>query len=344
MYKTMVESASLNNSCYVILHRDRSTNKDRTRNLLFVIDHIRSEVNIPILVVEQDEKFNNELCQKLLDKKVSYQFLYNPGLFNRSWGYNCSVNLTRYDKLILADNDVVLDNNDLIKGLELLDSYSVVKPFKKLYDLEESDTIQFINTNTNPINLGKKRVNLTAGTLMMITRDAYLTVGGYDERFEGWGGEDDEMTLNLWKYINFKKLTYNEFGTNLLHLYHDRTIFDTFTQPNYDNNYKYITDKQRNQNIIIGQPHKYCIEPKKILTSFIAVHKYWQGLFYLYEDHTFEGGGDRPNGKWSIDSDKQLVLDWNHWGQEKLKSTENGYHNNELQLIFTFLTENHHES
>lgn len=325
----MVESASLNNSCYVILHRDRSTNKDRTRNLLFVIDHIRSEVNIPILVVEQDEKFNNELCQKLLDKKVSYQFLYNPGLFNRSWGYNCSVNLTRYDKLILADNDVVLDNNDLIKGLELLDSYSVVKPFKKLYDLEESDTIQFINTNTNPINLGKKRVNLTAGTLMMITRDAYLTVGGYDERFEGWGGEDDEMTLNLWKYINFKKLTYNEFGTNLLHLYHDRTVNDSWTQPNYHNNCSFIYDNRRNQNVTIGQYNKYV---NRIYGKFMAFHKYWSNEILLYNDHTFTGGAYKPNGLWYIDTNQNLVLQWYDWPEDILKPNEEGYYNESLSL------------
>lgn len=246
-----------NNSCYIILHRDKSSNKDRTRNLLKVIENIRSNIDIDIMVLEQDASSDHELCQKLSDQNVIYKFLYNPNLFNRSWGYNCAVTLTEYGKLVLADNDVVLNTDNLQQGINLLDSYDVIKPFKKLYDLDEEDTINYINNNVYPQNLTNNRINLTAGTLMMITRDAFLKVGGYDERFEGWGGEDDEMTLQLWKHINAKELTYHQFGDNLLHLYHSRTVFDSYQQPNYSNNYKYIRDGNRNNNIIIGQINKY---------------------------------------------------------------------------------------
>lgn len=333
----MDKSAIINDCCYIILHRDRSTNKDRTRNLIKVIEHIRKDVNIPILVIEQDQHITYELCQKLLDKNIFYQFLYNPGLFNRSWGYNCAINMIKYNKLILADNDVVLDNNDLLDGLSYLESYDIVKPFTNLYDLEEQDTIKYINDNIFPSNRGNKRVNLTAGTLMMITRNAFLQVGGYDERFEGWGGEDDEMTLHLWKYINNNEITLHQSTGNLFHLYHDRSLYDSWTQPNYKNNYSYINDNNRNYNISIGRPDKYLSKINKSIICFKAVHKNWKSDFVLYSDHTFEGGGYRPNGKWYIDSNQQLVLDWYHWNQELLKPDNKGFYNNELRLTFTFL-------
>lgn len=322
------------NSCYVILHKDISINKDRTRNLLAVVDNIRSKLNVPILVLEQHSHPNTVLSSQLLEKKVQYQFLYNPGLFNRSWGFNCAVNMTAYTKFILADNDVILNNEDLCIGLNNLDKYDVIKPFRKLYDLKETDTKSYIETKIIPTDFGKERMNLLAGTLMMITRNAFLTVGGYDERFEGWGGEDDEMTLHLWKYIQNQTLSYYSFGGNLLHLYHNRNIYDSNSQPNYKSNYSYIKDGNRNKNTIIGNINKYM---NKLYVIFDATHPYWSGKLFLYQDHTFEGGGNKPNGKWSIDGDSNLVLDWYHWSKEVLRSNSAGYYNNNLKLIYAFL-------
>lgn len=338
MHTTMDKSTIIKDSCYIILHRDRSTNKDRSRNLFAVIKHIKTEIDIPILVVEQDSSINMELCKKLLDDGIQYQFIYNPGLFNRSWGYNCAINFTRYKKLILADNDLVLDNHDLLLGLDHLKKYNIVKPFNKVYDLDSDATINCINLNEYyQTDTSRNRINLTAGGLLMITRETFLKVGGYDERFEGWGGEDDEMTLHLWKYIHNNEITLHQLTGNLFHLYHDRSLYDSWIQPNYKNNYSYINDNNRNYNISIGRPDKYLSKIDKSMIRFKAVHKNWKSDFFLYSDHTFEGGGYRPNGKWHIDSNQQLVLDWYHWNQELLKPDNKGFYNNELRLTFTFL-------
>lgn len=328
-----------NDSCYVLLHRDRSANKDRTRNLLQVIKHIKSNIDIPIFVLEQDKEPDYDLVQQLLGKHIMYQFLYNPGLFNRSWGYNCAAKLVRCNKLILADNDVIIDIENLKIGLNLLSNFDIIKPFKKLYDLTDEETTHYFNDGVLPSSFGKPRANLTAGTLLMITRAAFLKVGGYDERFEGWGGEDDEMTIHLWNFINNKDLTYYMFGDKLIHLYHSRTDYDTFNQPNYKNNYKYIKDNiNRNENIIIGQLDKYSQTktPTIKCISFKAYHNHWSGDFTLYDNHTFKGGGIQPNGTWHIEGEtNNLVLKWYHWPEEILEPKPNGYVNNTLKLVFS---------
>lgn len=256
----MDKSPIINDSCYILLHRDRSINNDRTTNLISVIKYIRSELDIPILVLEQDSVSDEHLKEQLLDYNVYYQFLYNPNLFNRSWGYNCGINIVKQNKIILADNDVILNHDNLKRGLEYLNKYDIVKPFNRTYDLDPKQTQNCIENNILPSDIHNYKQRfyvVTAGGLMMIKKSAFLQSGGYDERFEGWGGEDDEMTINLWNYINNKKLTYYEFEGNLFHMYHDRTIFDGNTQPNYKNNYSYIRDNKRNHNITIGQINKY---------------------------------------------------------------------------------------
>lgn len=243
-----------------MLHRDRSINNDRTTNLISVIKYIRSELTIPILVLEQDREPNKHLEKQLLEYDVSYRFLYNPNLFNRSWGYNCGVNIVKQTKIILADNDVILNHNNLKKGLEHLNEYDIVKPFNKTYDLDQKQTLDYIENNIFPSDIDQYKQRfyvVTAGGLMMIRKNTFLQIGGYDERFEGWGGEDDEMTIRIWNYLNNNHYTYYQFDGNLLHLYHDRTIFDGNTQPNYKNNYSYIYDNNRNSNIEIGSLNKY---------------------------------------------------------------------------------------
>ena len=74
--------------------------------------------------------------------------------------------------------------------------------------------------------------NLEAGGSIAITREGYQRIGGMDESFVGWGGEDNEFweraqTLKVWPYGYL----------SLVHLWHPaqpgKYHADTFTLKRY---------------------------------------------------------------------------------------------------------------
>lgn len=255
----------MDNSCYIIQHRDITHKKDRTLNLLTVIKYIRSYSNIPIMIIEQSQKEDLFLTNKLSNVcNLDYKHLYNPGLFNRSWGFNYAAKVTNVDKLVFADNDMLLTVLYFNEGIKALDEFDVVRPYNGWsLDLSQTYTIEFIKSNcTNLIfdnSLRHRNINNYSGGLIMFNRESFLNkVKGFDERFEGWGGEDDEMHKHLNKLIDDNIITFKSLGSNLIHLYHDRNVYDGNTQPNYERNCSYINDGKRNLGIEeIGNPNKY---------------------------------------------------------------------------------------
>jgi hypothetical protein len=55
------------------------------------------------------------------------------------------------------------------------------------------------------------------GACMWITRDAFDRVGGMDERYVGWGGEDDDLVARLELHAPVRRFT-----DPFLHLDHPR--------------------------------------------------------------------------------------------------------------------------
>lgn len=243
----------MKNVWYVIVHRDGD--EKRTRNLIYTCNYIKS-LGFSVLVIEQDsEKRIEKLCETL---DVSYQFIFNPGLFNRAWGFNCFKNFISSGKVFLADNDIILDKNILYDTVKTLDYYDVVRPFNGMVvDCDETETVEFIQDNTKLPTIKSEKIrnifNFSGGVCSFRVDSFLEKIGGFDERFEGWGGEDDEMHKHL-NNLNITKFSFNNIG---IHLYHPRNNNEGNWQPNYQKNLVYINDNKRNENIIIGNIDKY---------------------------------------------------------------------------------------
>lgn len=237
---------------YVLLHRD-SKDISRKRNLLYTISYVKS-LGFSVLVIEQDiESFNENICKEL---NVDYGFIYNPGLFNRSWGFNCFRNFIDCDKVILADNDIILDSNVLLSLENLLDENDVLRPFNGVvnhYDEIDTDNFMKFGTISNKQNL-VNIFNMSGGVCSFRVDSFYDKIKGFDERFEGWGGEDDEMHYHL-QQTDLKICSYNNVG---IHLFHTRNNNDGNWHSHYQENVKYIRDGKRNFGVdVLGKIDKY---------------------------------------------------------------------------------------
>ncbi|MFA5405016.1 MAG: galactosyltransferase-related protein [Ignavibacteria bacterium] len=243
---------------YIIQHRDHTVIKDRTRNLLEVLKHIRSvSSDVEILVLEQDAK-ESEIKDLISPYNVTYKLLFNPGLFNRSWGFNCSAKITEKNKLIFADNDMLIDKGCFSRGLESLDTFSIVRPFNGVSnDMTEGQTNHYVNTKIT--SLGNIRpITSFSGGIIMFNKSDFFKIGMFDERFEGWGGEDDEMMSNIQNHQSRGLITVTSLNSPVTHLYHSRNVYDSNTQPNYSKNLSFMTDGRRNEGIeVLGSESKY---------------------------------------------------------------------------------------
>jgi predicted glycosyltransferase involved in capsule biosynthesis len=78
--------------------------------------------------------------------------------------------------------------------------------------------------------------------LFAIRRDAFVHLGGFDERFVGWGGEDDAMTIK----VERARLSCVELDREVaLHLHHPRPAEATFGHAHYAANRALLDDYAR---------------------------------------------------------------------------------------------------
>ena len=218
---------------YIINHR--GDNGKRLENLEILINFISQIKSIEVIIVEQDDK--SKLQNFGFVKKCKHIFVKNSGLFNRSWGLNVGYRHSKFDNLMFADNDILIPEKNIIESIQKLKIYPVVKPYDNFIDLtpKESQQVKNKTISLNNINRsGRGGTNICSGNIIL-TKTAFEVIGGWDERFRGWGGEDDCLAHYKIPLLlgNDKSIKISGHG---YHLWHERTINDTHKQEHYQKN------------------------------------------------------------------------------------------------------------
>jgi cellulose synthase/poly-beta-1,6-N-acetylglucosamine synthase-like glycosyltransferase len=92
----------------------------------------------------------------------------------------------------------------------------------------EPDALDLSGREAGRAAIGENLV-LCGGAFAM-RRDAFVGLGGWDERFLGWGGEDDALSYKLQR----RRLSTVELDESAaLHLWHPRPPARTLGQPHY---------------------------------------------------------------------------------------------------------------
>jgi hypothetical protein len=130
---------------------------------------------------------------------VVYRHLAKDGVppgWHKAWAYNIGARLARGSILVFQDGDVCAPEGyarEIVRAIEQR-GYAAASLQRLLFYLSKSDT-QALEAS-NVIESGFTPVmafqNWKGGTIA-IRKDAFSSIGGFDEGFVDWGGEDDEF-------------------------------------------------------------------------------------------------------------------------------------------------------
>lgn len=189
-----------------IVNKHASKFKDECPHIFF---EKKSDSEVSIIIPFQSD---NSIRQKNLDWIVNrYKYLFpdfeivigedntNDYRFCKSRAINNAVRSATGKILIIADADMIVSKNSVEKGIRLLEKYPLVLPYNPYFRLNRIITEQILESDYEvdmPV-LQKmnseavySRESARAGGMQILFRSTFESVGGYDERFIGWGGED----------------------------------------------------------------------------------------------------------------------------------------------------------
>lgn len=154
------------------------------------------------------------------------------GPFNRSAGVNTAARLAgNWDTALVIDSDVLVDLHNVEQGIELAEKTGrQVFPFRKYHALSQPGTPKVMagfKGNWAPLTRATFHDNRSA--CFAIPRTTWDKVGGFDERFVGWGWEDVAFAFAVSAAAgNYLRLT-----GDLWHLWHPKNPENDHNAPLY---------------------------------------------------------------------------------------------------------------
>lgn len=201
----------------VIGHRGRA----RLPHLLATLRTIAAQkaVSCECIVVEQ---FEEPESRPLLPSWVRYLHTRPPetGMpYCRSWALNAGARIAGGALLAFHDNDMLVPERYACElWRRFSQGFDVINLKRFIFYLDRPETGRFFErAGLDPCAKSESVVqNLEAGGSVAVGREAFFALGGFDEAFVGWGGEDNEF----WERAQTRK-TWPYGYLPIVHLWHD---------------------------------------------------------------------------------------------------------------------------
>lgn len=151
--------------------------------------------------------------------------------YNRAWALNVAARAARASCLVLHDNDLLVpEDYASLVARHVAQGSEVVNLKRFIFYLGEKDaaTLQECRA-VEPVAPVAVMQNALGGGSLAVGRDAFARLGGLDEGFVGWGGEDNEF----WSRCALARRW--EYGyLSLVHLWHAPQPDKAWANPSID--------------------------------------------------------------------------------------------------------------
>lgn len=201
----------------------RSDDPDRIRNVKYVLAHVQDEWPISSIIQCMDrEDFNRSRARNVAAK----------GAYKSA------------EVFIFLDADSIVDVKQIELGIEIAKEHGWCFPYNEYRSLSREGTINFLlniplqeeaelyKPDYDYIFPSADHPEPSVGGCIIVHRDAWGAVGGWDERFIGWGEEDRAFALSLDTLIHPEVRVPGP----LYHLWHPWSEEECFEQPHFMEN------------------------------------------------------------------------------------------------------------
>ncbi|MGO4248580.1 galactosyltransferase-related protein [Paenarthrobacter sp. RAF54_2] len=214
----------------VVPFRDDSTRQSRFQNLITLVERLNQQTlrkQIRIVVVEGDISERHEyLLSCLVDE---YVYVQHSGPFNKSMLVNRGVASSNGDEdILILDGDLYLPDNfiELIVHARQEKGRNFVPGNRGLFlDSKSSDDLRNHDTPDAAIELSGYALADPRGLCVATNVRDFRAIGGFDESFIGWGGEDRDFHMRLNAARRVGRLR-----GDLFHLAHQRPDMNPYTE------------------------------------------------------------------------------------------------------------------
>ncbi|GGZ06885.1 glycosyltransferase [Streptomyces nitrosporeus] len=202
----------------------------RVRNLAAVLNALADQSHprerYRVVVVESDSRPRwRDLFSDACD---AYVFAPDHGRFNKSWTVNVGVvhGARPAELLCVLDGDILVDRDFVGRAVERFARPGTQAhwPFEDMLFLDPSASSRAVRARCldGAPEPGQDRLRgvflrRPPGGCVWLREDLFTRIGGMDERFCGWGGEDQDF---VWRAERYGPM--DRHGDPLVHLHHDR--------------------------------------------------------------------------------------------------------------------------